>query len=121
MKQVSQLTGLTAHTLRYYEKEGLLPDVRRTLTGIRRFSKEDIDALGLICCLKSTGMSIKQIREFVALSEAGDRTLKQRCDMLITHKKDVEEQMRQMQKHIDKVTHKIAYFSEKYERLQQSI
>ncbi len=118
MKQVSQLTGLTAHTLRYYEKEGLLPDVRRTCTGIRRFSQEDLDGLGLICCLKSTGMSIKQIREFVALSVKGDCTLKQRCDMLIAHKQDVEEQMRQMQKHIEKVTHKIAYFTGKYEKLQ---
>ena len=118
MKQVSQMTGLTAHTLRYYEKEGLLPDVHRTQSGIRRFSKEDIDGLGLICCLKSTGMSIKQIREFVSLSMEGDCTLKCRCDMLIAHKQNVEEQMRQMQKHIEKVTHKIAYFTSKYEALK---
>ncbi len=117
MKQVSQLTGLTAHTLRYYEKEGLLPDVRRTKSGIRRFSQEDIEGLGLICCLKSTGMSIKQIREFVELSLKGDCTLKRRCDMLLAHKRDVEEQMLQMQKHIEKVTHKIAYFTSKYEAI----
>ena len=118
MKQVAQMTGLTAHTLRYYEKEGLLPDVRRTQSGIRRFSQEDIDGLGLICCLKSTGMSIKQIREFVALSIQGDCTLKRRCDMLIAHKRDVEEQMLQMQKHIEKVSYKIAYFTGKYEALK---
>lgn len=117
MKQVSQLTGLTAHTLRYYEKEGLLPDVHRTKSGIRRFSQEDIEGLGLICCLKSTGMSIKQIREFVELSLQGDCTLKRRCDMLIAHKRDVEEQMLMMQKHIEKVTHKIAYFTSKYETI----
>jgi DNA-binding transcriptional MerR regulator len=118
MKQASEITGLTAHTLRYYEKEGLLPDVHRTKSGIRRFSQEDIDGLGLICCLKSTGMSIKQIREFVELSLKGDSTLKRRCAMLIAHKKDVEEQMLQMQKHIDKVTHKIEYFTSKYEALE---
>ena len=118
MKQVSQMTGLTAHTLRYYEKEGLLPDVHRTQSGIRRFSQEDIDGLGLICCLKSTGMSIKQIREFVKLSIQGDCTLKRRCDMLIAHKRDVEEQMLQMQKHIEKVSYKIAYFTGKYEALK---
>jgi len=118
MKQASQMTGLTAYTLRYYEKEGLLPDVHRTHSGIRRFSQEDLDGLGLICCLKSTGMSIKQIREFVELSLKGDCTLKCRCDMLITHKRDVEEQMQRMQKHIEKVTHKIEYFTSKYEALQ---
>lgn len=118
MKQASQITGLTAHTLRYYEKEGLLPDVHRTKSGIRRFSQEDIDGLGLICCLKSTGMSIKQIRDFVELSLKGDCTLKRRCDMLIAHKKDVEEQMLQMQRHIDKVTHKIEYFTSKYIALE---
>lgn len=119
MKQVSQITGLAAHTLRYYEKEGLLPDVHRTHSGIRRFSQEDIDGLGLICCLKSTGMSIKQIREFVELSLKGDCTLKCRCDMLVAHKRDVEEQVRQMQKHIEKVTHKIDHFTSKYEALQR--
>ncbi len=117
MKQVSQLTGLTAHTLRYYEKEGLLPDVRRTISGVRRFSQEDMDWLGLICCLKSTGMTIKQIRDFVELSLQGDCTLKQRCDMLINHKQEVEEQIQQMQKHLEKVTHKIEFFSGKYQQL----
>ncbi len=117
MKQTSEITGLTAHTLRYYEKEGLLPDVHRTKSGIRRFSQEDIDGLGLICCLKSTGMSIKQIRDFVELSLQGDCTLKLRCDMLIAHKKDVEEQMCRMQKHIEKVTHKIEYFTNKYKAI----
>jgi DNA-binding transcriptional MerR regulator len=118
MKQASQITGLTAHTLRYYEKESLLPDVHRTESGIRRFTQEDIEGLGLICCLKSTGLSIKQIREFVELSLKGDCTLKRRCDMLIAHKKDVEEQMLQMQKHIDKVTYKIEYFTRKYKELE---
>ncbi len=120
MKQVSQMTGLTPHTLRYYEKEGLLPDVHRTLSGIRRFSQEDIDGLGLICCLKSTGMSIKQIREFVELSMQGDCTLKSRCDMLRLHKCHVEEEISQMQQHLQKVTHKIAYFTSKYEALQEA-
>lgn len=120
MKQVSQMTGLTAHTLRYYEKEGLLPDVHRTHSGIRRFSNEDLEGLGLICCLKSTGMSIKQIREFVELSLQGDCTLKRRCDMLIAHKREVEEQMLRMQKHIEKVSHKIAFFTSKCEALEKA-
>ncbi len=115
IKQVSEKTNLKAHVLRYYEREGLLPNVSRSESGIRRYSEEDLEWLGLICCLKNTGMSIKQIREFVALSAQGKGTLKQRCDMLIEHKKTVESQIEEMHNHLKKVTHKIEYFTSQYE------
>ncbi len=115
IKEVSEKTNLKAHVLRYYEREGLLPNVSRSESGIRRYSEEDLEWLGLICCLKNTGMSIKQIREFVALSAQGKETLKQRCDMLIAHKKIVESQIEEMQNHLIKVTHKIEYFTSQYE------
>lgn len=82
VKQASAKTNLAAHVLRYYEKEGLLPRVRRSKSGIRHYSEDDLEWLGLICCLKNTGMSIKQIKEFVDLSIVGDSTLKERCEML---------------------------------------
>ncbi|EPR09514.1 MerR family transcriptional regulator [Ruminiclostridium papyrosolvens] len=115
IKQVSEKTNLKAHVLRYYEREGLLPNVSRSESGIRRYSEEDLEWLGLICCLKNTGMSIKQIREFVALSAQGKGTLKQRCDLLIEHKKTVESQIEEMHNHLKKVTHKIEYFTSQYE------
>lgn len=115
IKQVSEKTNLKAHVLRYYEREGLLPNVSRSESGIRRYSQEDLEWLGLICCLKNTGMSIKQIREFVALSTQGNETLKQRCDMLMEHKKTVESQIEEMHNHLKKVTHKIQYFTSQYE------
>ncbi len=115
IKQVSEKINLKAHVLRYYEREGLLPNVSRSESGIRRYSEEDLEWLGLICCLKNTGMSIKQIREFVALSAQGKETLKQRCDMLIEHKKTVESQIEEMHNHLKKVTHKIEYFTSQYE------
>lgn len=115
IKQVSEKTNLKAYVLRYYEREGLLPNVSRSESGIRRYSQEDLEWLGLICCLKNTGMSIKQIREFVALSTQGNETLKQRCDMLMEHKKTVESQIEEMHNHLKKVTHKIQYFTSQYE------
>ncbi len=115
IKQVSEKTNLKAHVLRYYEREGLLPNVSRSESGIRRYSQEDLEWLGLICCLKNTGMSIKQIREFVALSTQGNETLKRRCDMLMEHKKVVESQIEEMYNHLKKVTHKIQYFTSQYE------
>lgn len=116
IKQVSEKTKLKAHVLRYYEKEGLLPFVGRSESGIRHYTEDDLEWLGLICCLKNTGMTIKQIKEFVELSMQGGETLKRRCEMLAEHKKGVEAQIEEMQKHLRKVDHKIAYFTEQYER-----
>ncbi|HPF88941.1 MAG TPA: MerR family transcriptional regulator, partial [Candidatus Limiplasma sp.] len=75
VKQISEKTNLKPHVLRYYEKEGLLPHVHRTQGGIRHYTDEDLDWIGLICCLKNTGMSIKQIHDFVNLSLQGPDTL----------------------------------------------
>jgi len=116
IKQVSEKTNLSPHVLRYYEKEGLLPHIGRSKSGIRQYSEDDLESLSLICCLKNTGMSIKQIGAFVELCAKGDGTLRQRCDMLIAHKKNVENQMLEMQKHLEKVSCKISLFTERYER-----
>ncbi|WP_019639315.1 MerR family transcriptional regulator [Paenibacillus fonticola] len=115
IKQVSEKTNLPSHTLRYYEKEGLLPFVKRSEGGIRRFTDDDLEWLGLICCLKETGMPIKQIKEFVDLSVQGGGTLRQRCKILIEHKKNVENEIQIMQQHLQKVTTKINHFSAQYE------
>jgi DNA-binding transcriptional MerR regulator len=119
IKQVSEKTKLKPHVLRYYEREGLLPFVGRSDSGIRRYSEDDLEWLGLICCLKNTGMTIKQIKDFVVLSIQGKETLKRRCDMLEEHKKDVEAQIAEMQKYLCKVEHKIKCFTEQYERYVQ--
>ena len=105
------MTGLTAHTLRYYEKEGLLTGVARSAGGIRQYSDEDIERLGLIGCLKNTGMPLKEIARFIALTDEGDQTLPQRVEMLKAHRQTVVERMARMQRHLDKVTCKIDYFS----------
>jgi DNA-binding transcriptional MerR regulator len=116
IKQVSEKTSLPPHVLRYYENEGLLPSVARSRNGIRRYSDNDLEWLSLICCLKNTGMSIKQIKNFVELSQDGDGTLKERCELLREHKKNVEAQIQEMQKHLLKVTKKIEHFTREYER-----
>ena len=121
VKAVAERTNLSPHVLRYYEKEGLLPHIHRTPSGIRHYSDEDLEWLGLICCLKNTGMSIRQIRDFVDLSQKGPETLKERCEMLVAHKKEVEEHIAEMNLHLEKVTHKIAYFSKQYESYSRKI
>jgi DNA-binding transcriptional MerR regulator len=115
IKQISEKTSLPPHVLRYYENEGLLPGVERSRNGTRRYSENDLEWLGLICCLKNTGMSIKQIRSFVELSLEGDITLKSRCELLREHKKNVEAQIEEMKKHLAKVTLKLRKFTSQYE------
>ena len=113
IQEVSKKTGLTAHTLRYYEKEGLLSGVERTQGGFRQYTDEDLERLGLICCLKNTGMSIQEIARFVQLTHEGDHTLEERVELLRVHRERVLERMAEMQKHLDKVTWKLNFFTEK--------
>ena len=113
IQDVSKKTGLSAHTLRYYEKEGLIPGVGRSQGGFRQYTDEDLERLGLICCLKNTGMSIQEIARFVQLTHEGDHTLQERVELLREHREKVLERMAEMQKHLDKVTWKLNFFTEK--------
>ena len=113
IQEVSRKTGLTAHTLRYYEKEGLLPGVERTQGGFRQYSDDDLEKLGLICCLKNTGMSIQEIARFVQLTREGEHTLAERVELLRAHRDQMLERMAEMQKYLDKVNWKLNFFSGK--------
>ena len=113
IQDVSKKTGLSAHTLRYYEKEGLLSHVDRSPGGFRQYTDEDMEALGLICCLKNTGMSLQEIARFVQLTHEGDHTLQERVELLRAHRELVLERIAEMQKHLDKVTWKLNFFTEK--------
>ncbi len=118
IQDVSKKTGLTAHTLRYYEKEGLLSPVGRSQGGFRQYTDEDLEALGLICCLKNTGMSLQEIARFVQLTQAGEHTLRERVEMLTEHRENVIARMAEMQKYLDKVTWKVNFFTKKLEEYE---
>jgi DNA-binding transcriptional MerR regulator len=115
IKEISRLTNLSAHVLRYYEKEGLLTDIKRSETGIRRYSEDNLESLRMVCCLKNTGMSIKQMRDFMNLELQGDKTLKQRIESLYKHKSEVEKKINEMNLHLEKVSHKIEVFTREYD------
>lgn len=113
IQDVSKKTGLTAHTLRYYEKEGLISGVERSQGGFRQYTDEDLEKLGLICCLKNTGMSIQEIARFVQLTHEGDHTLEERVELLREHRENVLARIDEMQKHLEKVTWKLNFFTQK--------
>ena len=113
IREVSRKTGFSAHTLRYYEKEGLISGVERTSGGFRQYTDEDIELLGLIGCLKNTGMSIQEMRRFTQLTREGEHTLRERVELLRKTREEVIARMAEMQKNLDKVTWKLNYFTEK--------
>lgn len=118
IQEVCQKTGLSAHTLRYYEKEGLLRGICRSRGGFRQYSDDDLESLGLICCLKNTGMTLQEIARFIFLTQQGDHTLQERCALLQAHREDVLARMAEMQRYLDKVTCKLEYFSDKLRRYE---
>lgn len=108
--QAAERCGLTAHTLRYYDKEGLLPFVERTAGGIRMFSENDLEGLAIITCLKNTGMPVKDIKIFMDWCMLGDETIRQRYEMFVNQKKKIQEQIDAMNKYMEKIDFKIWYY-----------
>lgn len=110
IKQVSNLLDIPATTLRYYDKEGLLPYIKRRESGYRIFSESDIKTLRVIECLKKTGMSIKEIKQFIDWVRVGDSSLSQRYSMFLERKRIVEAQMEDLQKTLDLIDYKCWYY-----------
>ncbi|MDO4837657.1 MAG: MerR family transcriptional regulator [Clostridia bacterium] len=110
IKQAAELMNLTPVTLRYYDKQGLLPYMERKESGYRMFSDGDIAMLRVIECLKKSGMSIKDIRQFSEWVLMGDDSLQERYKMFLERKKAVEAQMADLQKTLDFINHKCWYY-----------
>ena len=98
----SQKAGISASTLRYYEKEGLLPSIKRDKNGIRSFTDEDLQSLKIIECLKATGMPIKDIRKFINLCADGDNSLQERYELFLDRKAVVQKQISEL-KEVEKM------------------
>ncbi|EHJ01921.1 MULTISPECIES: MerR family transcriptional regulator [unclassified Clostridium] len=119
--EVSEKTHLTPHTLRYYEKEGLLPFVERSDSGNRNFKEEDLEMLELICCLKNTGMPLKKIKDYIQLCIQGNSTVEIRREIFLKHREDVLNQMAELQKNLDKINCKIDHYDSVYNKYRQVI
>lgn len=110
ISEVAKELNLTVYTLRYYDKEGLMPFVERTPNGTRLFKESDLDALKVIECLKSTGMPIKEIKNFIDWCSEGDSSLQQRYDMFMERKATVIAQMEELKLTMELIEHKCNYY-----------
>lgn len=108
--EMAKLLGVTASTLRYYDKEGLLPFVERSSDGIRMFRESDIEWLRVIECMKKAGMSIKDIRQYIELALKGDDTIELRLMMFRRQKEVLQQKMAEMQHTMAMVEYKCWYY-----------
>ena len=109
--QVSIMFDLPISTLRYYDKEGLFPNIER-VSGIRKFGYREIETLRVIECLKKSGLEIKQIKQFMQWCAEGSSTYPQRKELFETQKKRVEEEIERMNKVLDMLKFKCWYYGE---------
>lgn len=86
IKEVSKIFNLSIYTLRYYDKQGLLPFVSKNQSGYREFTESDLNLIHTICCLKNTGMSLKQIRTYIDYCMEGPVSIEARKQLLLDHR-----------------------------------
>lgn len=108
--EVAKKLNLPVHTLRYYDSEGLLMFVERDSAGRRVFKDTDFIMLNTIMCLKSTGMALKDIRQYVEWCAEGASTLQERYDLFVEQKKIVENQIAELQKVLRTINFKCDFY-----------
>lgn len=110
--EVAQRTGLTRHTLRYYERDGLMLGVDRSGSGHRRYCERDLGWIELITKLRATGMPIREVRRYAELVRAGDGNEGERLGLLRAHRERVRAQLDTMAAYLDAIDLKISHYAD---------
>ena len=108
--EVSEEYGITTDTLRYYERIGLIPPVHRTGSGIRDYNELDLRRVEFIKCMRSAGLPVEVLIEYVGLVQQGDPTIQARKEILKEQREQLAARMREMQKTLDILDHKIEVY-----------
>ena len=108
--EAAKILGVAPSTLRYYDKEGLLPFVERSDGGMRVFADKDFSWLRLVECLKKSGLSIKDIKSYLDMTIKGDETIEDRLMLLRHQKEKVERQMEALRQTLDTLNYKCWYY-----------
>jgi len=117
IRTMAQRSGMTAHTLRYYERVGLIQPVGRALNGHRRYSDEDEAWLNFLHCMRATNMPIREMQRYAALREKGEASSLERRNILEEHRTVISEQIAALEKAHALLTHKI----ENYRAIEERI
>lgn len=114
--QISKKLKLSTHTLRFYEKEGILPFIERDINGNRIFQEQDLRWLELVECFKGTGMPLKEIRAYLDLCHQGDSTLEERLAIMKEHKIKMQAELAKIKNFMKKIDYKLKYYQTAVER-----
>lgn len=109
ISEIAEKMGVSVHTLRYYDRQGLLPFVER-VNGRRVFKDSDFTWLRILNCLKNTGMPLKEIRRYMELCQLGDASLEQRQEIILAQKRSIEDQIRFLQENLEVIESKVRYY-----------
>ncbi|MFD1418664.1 MerR family transcriptional regulator [Companilactobacillus keshanensis] len=112
IKEVAQKYDLTADTLRYYEKVGLIPAVHRNEVGYRDFTQEDDNWVEFAKCMRNAGMSVESLSEYVALFQKGDSTIAERKQILLDQQAIMAEKLSDLQATYERLTKKVDNYDE---------
>lgn len=113
--EIAKMTDFSEHTLRYYDRLGLLPFIKKDAHGTRHFTKADLDLLATIRFMKDTGASTKEIKKVMALIMGGDQTLEQRLLYYQEYRKKLEIMLASLESNLDKIDWKIDYYEKAVE------
>ncbi len=119
VKQLSEKLNISTHTIRYYDDQGLFPDVRRDKHGTRLFSEENLEWINLVLCLRNTGMSVMDVKHYIELSKKGDTTITERYNIILNQKKKAKADLKEMQKRLEILHHKENYYIEALAKKEQ--
>ena len=108
--EMAKRIGVAPSTLRYYDKEGLLPFVERSSSGIRMFKDTDFEWLQIIGCLKKTGMQLVDIKRFIEMAMQGDKTIDERLALIIKQKQSVKQQINELNRTLKTLEFKEWYY-----------
>ncbi|MGC7873272.1 MerR family transcriptional regulator [Desulfosporosinus sp. SYSU MS00001] len=111
IKDVAKITGLSIFTLRFYDKEGLLPFASRNKSGIRVFTESDINQIKTICCLKNTGMQIKDIKKYIDFCMEGAVTIDSRIKLFVEHRKIIINQINALNENLKLIDSKLEIYT----------
>src|SRR5262245_12646380 len=113
ISDAARASGVSAHTLRYYERAGLLDPVDRATSGHRRYAEEDLTRIQFLTKLRATGMPIRQIREYAELIRKGDDSHEARLELLEAHREAVRAQLAETERNLELIDWKIDYYRER--------
>ena len=119
--EVSEQYGLSVDTLRYYERVGLIPPVNRSENGIRDYNELDLRRVDFIKCMRSAGLPVEVLIEYVALVQQGDGTIEDRKEILKHQREQLAARMDEMQKTLDLLDHKIEVYEKALLKREQEI